>query len=426
MGGLRQCGVTPSSHLSLRLPYLPPPCTSLSHLHLPYHHTFPLNYGNSLAVADSTGDATIVCLDRSTAMKVIQRRRGFTLIELLVVIAIIAILVALLLPAVQAVREAARRMQCSDNLHNIGVAIHNYESTYSCFPSNSRRNPSNNYRGASWIAGILPQLEQKPAYAQMTFNGTDSEGNVGPNLNWQVVSTLRMEVMNCPSSSLPTTYNHTANGATTSAGSPAEFPIQIADYVGVSGGLYQPGTTTRVTPSFWAVGYKADTGMMTMAGSSIAAGPVRFSSVTDGSSNTIMVGEVSNFFRGNTGEEWDVRPSFEPVGFSWNTSCGYGNTITNYRGGMLSGGAFIGAGNFSNERTYNLMVPSVPINDDINSGWAKCAPVANNGTFRSAHSGGAQVVLGDAAVRFLSENVDFQDTFMALLNRQDGNPVGSF
>src|ERR1700676_3675353 len=92
-------------------------------------------------------------------------RRGFTLIELLVVIAIIAVLIALLLPAVQAAREAARRAQCVNNLKQIGLAMHNYHSTYDCFPpavtADDQGRPL-----LSWRVLILPYLEEAPLYAQ--------------------------------------------------------------------------------------------------------------------------------------------------------------------------------------------------------------------------------------------------------------------
>src|SRR5215213_4139527 len=98
----------------------------------------------------------VILVDRSTMR---TRRRGLTLIELLVVIAIIGVLVALLLPAVQAAREAARRMQCSNHLKQIGLAMQNYHDTFNSMPYGARYNIGG--YGPSWYVGILPFCEQK-------------------------------------------------------------------------------------------------------------------------------------------------------------------------------------------------------------------------------------------------------------------------
>src|SRR5437660_1323471 len=97
----------------------------------------------------------------------IRRRSGFTLIELLVVIAIIAVLVALLLPAVQQAREASRRASCKNNLKQLGLALHNYESSYTCFPS--AKNATNSF---SAHARLLPFLEQTNLFNTINFNVT--------------------------------------------------------------------------------------------------------------------------------------------------------------------------------------------------------------------------------------------------------------
>ena len=121
-----------------------------------------------------------------------RKLRGFTLIELLVVIAIIAILVALLLPAVQQAREAARRTQCKNNLKQLGLALHNYESTYGMFPP-SRITLSNPTFQISWNTMILPYIEQDNAYRQYNTN-----------LSWfnavnDPVTTIQLPAFVCPS-----------------------------------------------------------------------------------------------------------------------------------------------------------------------------------------------------------------------------------
>ncbi|ADG68757.1 protein of unknown function DUF1559 [Planctopirus limnophila DSM 3776] len=359
-------------------------------------------------------------------------RRGFTLIELLVVIAIIAILIALLLPAVQQAREAARRTQCRNNLKQLGLAIHNYADVFGCMPSNLRRD-SQSWTSRSWLCAILPQIDQAAAFNSLTFSGTDFDNRSagGPNLNWRIVSSLRVPGVNCPSSPLPTTYTATASTGSTTAGAPATYPFQIADYVGISGAYFVPGTSTITSPNFFANGYKNDSGMITQVVGATGTtwsgrGPVRFADVIDGTSNTVMAGEVSDFFRSSNGSQWDVRPGFEAAGYAYNSSCGYGATTGVFSGGMLSSGRFVGAGNFSNEVTFNVAIPMAPINDTTNSGWQRCLSISNNGALRSAHTGGAHVLLGDGGVRFLSQNIDFNGTFMALMGKSDSAIVGEF
>jgi prepilin-type N-terminal cleavage/methylation domain-containing protein len=104
-------------------------------------------------------------------MKPFSPRRGFTLVELLVVIAIIGVLVALLLPAVQAAREAARRMQCTNNLKQLGLAVHNYHDTFNVFPPQMLNVDTNNNRRWGWGAVTLPYIEQGNLHAQLNPDG---------------------------------------------------------------------------------------------------------------------------------------------------------------------------------------------------------------------------------------------------------------
>ncbi|QDV69414.1 hypothetical protein Poly24_31300 [Rosistilla carotiformis] len=135
-----------------------------------------------------------------------QSRVGFTLVELLVVIAIIGILVGLLLPAVQAAREAARRMQCSNNMKQLGLALHNYHDTYQCFPANAGvtlpRSPSIvNESWASWsgLASILPFIEQGPLYDQIDFSYNFDANIAGVAEHSSVVRRVRIDAFVCPS-----------------------------------------------------------------------------------------------------------------------------------------------------------------------------------------------------------------------------------
>ena len=140
--------------------------------------------------------------------------RGFTLVELLVVIAIIGILVALLLPAVQAAREASRRTHCGNNLKQLGVALHNYHDTNRRFPSGSRSHyqASAWVYGHSWIVSILPFCERGTLYDQLDMVGLSSPhtgliydngaGAVHNTHNGRLVAGMPLPVIWCPSSSL--------------------------------------------------------------------------------------------------------------------------------------------------------------------------------------------------------------------------------
>src|SRR5262245_3885112 len=171
-----------------------------------------------------------------------MQRRGFTLVELLVVIAIIGVLVALLLPAVQAAREAARRMQCSNNLKQVGLALQNYHDVYNSLPfgararfvNTSNKNPTPQFYGPSWYVGILPFCEQKPlsdlieAAALRTPDLTDltrATTRVAFNVNNQ-----KIPWMLCPSSPLPQTEILRPAGKNSS-----NITSVVSSYVGISG-----------------------------------------------------------------------------------------------------------------------------------------------------------------------------------------------
>ena len=192
-----------------------------------------------------------------------QNRSAFTLVELLVVIAIIGILVSLLLPAVQAAREAARRMQCSNNLKQIGLALHNYESAHRKFPVGSWQS---NF--ISPLVGILPYLEQGNNYQQWDF----SRSYIDP-FN-ALVSAQRVDTYLCPSMTLPRAVPLVSARET---GGPSSYLLceGTDDYMASADGVFG-----LQWPSF---GYNNPNR--------------RFSDITDGTSNTMFAGETIYNYR---------------------------------------------------------------------------------------------------------------------------------
>jgi prepilin-type N-terminal cleavage/methylation domain-containing protein len=207
---------------------------------------------------------------------VADQRRGFTLIELLVVIAIIAILIGLLLPAVQKVREAAARTQCINNLKQQGLALHNYHDTYGTLPlgNNDWSNPTPSTQGSwNWMAYILPFIEQANAYNRaVAFSLTDSYSWDNP----ECANGLKMYT--CPSDP--------RGSPIIAPGAPLGTSVNIAmtSYLGNAGQQSWPNL-----PGSWD-------------GVLFTNSAIKLLAITDGTSNTIMVGE---------------RPPSEDYDFGW-------------------------------------------------------------------------------------------------------------
>jgi prepilin-type N-terminal cleavage/methylation domain-containing protein/prepilin-type processing-associated H-X9-DG protein len=274
----------------------------------------------------------------------VARQRGFTLIELLVVIAIIAILIALLLPAVQQAREAARRTQCKNNLAQMTIAMHNYQSSFSVLPPGvvNETGPIINEAVGyhmSWLVQLLSVIDQGPLFKTIDFG----EGVYGAAND--AVRHSQVPVWHCPSN-----WN-----------SSAVVNADFSSYAGVTGGFDVP---TDV-----------DNGGLLFLNSSVA-----YKEIRDGASNTIMIGER--------------RQDDAPGGIDLGWMSGTCATLRN-------SGVVI---NIKNEQGYGAVYGSGADSDENDSPTVDLA----TGGFSSFHTGGAQFALADGSVRFISENIDKQ------------------
>ncbi len=325
-----------------------------------------------------------------------KRRRGFTLIELLVVIAIIAILVQLLLPAVQYAREAARRTSCKNNLKQIGIALHNYLETHSVFPPAGiieYRPHSPNYRGwqqISWLVLILPQMEQKNVWERFDFNRDVFSQDANP-------QAVRIENYMCPSDAAETGY--------------------------FQSGLTQQKQFARGNYAAWASPFHLD--LMRYFPGGLSTGDKSDADYTDGLSNVMMLSEV----RTRSHPE-DQRGAWA-LPWSGSSLLAYDMHHVDYwatSGPYRASGASRGQTATPNNQGPNLDMlyacPSpgeaiqqrMPCNT-ISAGWISAAP-------RSHHVGGVNVMYGDGRVTFLSENVE--QTVMANLISIDDGAVSNF
>jgi prepilin-type N-terminal cleavage/methylation domain-containing protein/prepilin-type processing-associated H-X9-DG protein len=201
------------------------------------------------------------------------RRAGFTLVELLVVIAIIGILIALLLPAVQAAREAARRAQCTNNLKQIGLALHNYHDTYNCFPMGWMidRDHGTPFSGWGWGVYLMPFLEQGALFDQMDPNRNClydvANNNLNPPID-RVILRTEIDGYRCPSDD---TKSPNPDRDLNCAG---DYHVATSNYV-CSKGFFSPSAWTSRNNNGVLYGISA----------------VKFRDIKDGTSQTIAVGE---------------------------------------------------------------------------------------------------------------------------------------
>jgi prepilin-type N-terminal cleavage/methylation domain-containing protein len=326
-------------------------------------------------------------------------KRGFTLVELLVVVSIIGILVALLIPAVNAAREAGRRTQCANNLKQIGLALNTYCEAQTAYPPGCYFDPPKVGYGHGWWIGIMPQLDQSVIYDKFDLTGASdnySSTSWANPTNDKLLTNTVLSVMRCPSSTMPATSNFNSV-----KGRPF--------YVGISGSV-----THKTAGPFPSYGTAADPG----ANSDIASaggilrwnGPRPPAQITDGASNTMMVAEQS---------DWCIDPNWQSD--PYNTT-GPQVDCRSDGGYCYESGRYRGDGN---DRLYNLTtVRYAPNMHSANAAgiskygaWQAC-----NNPILSPHATGVYAVFGDGSVHFLNDSLDI-NVLYSLADADDGQPV---
>jgi prepilin-type N-terminal cleavage/methylation domain-containing protein len=342
-----------------------------------------------------------------------SHRRGFTLIELLVVIAIIAILIGLLLPAVQKVREAAARTKCTNNLKQIGLGLHNYESAYGVFPMGAEvpvaADANGCYRGsgsapwgrASWTVQILPQLEQTAVHAGINPNADYPWGNGDVALtNSAALIRPAPPVFRCPSfTGQPAwVFPATVNAPPAAAG---DAVAQVNNYFGCMGGGVPPTTAAASNPVACTAGIGVGAYFPATFKNGILTvnSKTRMTSVTDGLSNSVLAGE--SFYAG-----------MELVRL-WSSSYRTRHGNNNFPGNLAGTSEPINSG-----KALYLSLTNQTTNQNIHN-------MISTRVFGSQHTGGANFCRGDGSVVFLTEFINL-DVYRGLGSAADGLPVGGW
>ena len=339
-----------------------------------------------------------------------SKSKAFTLIELLVVIAIIAILIGLLLPAVQKVREASSKAQCSNNLKQLGLAMHSYHDVFRIFPRNYTRVGTNAWEALSVNFLLLPYLEQNGLFQKFLLPADPAVGDSAAWANDWTLANTKLKVFICPSSEPAT--------------------LRTSDYWGGPGSNYGWSTGSS-TETNWAgsrfngmISYQSDTKM---------------SDVSDGLSNTLLASELlagtgasgaaGNFprdifytsngiFNSVVNKNFPTKAELTTIGTAAKTA------PSGVRGTMGGNWAWYSAG-------QSTLTTAAPPNWEYPTAGGDCCPGGahdwGNGIIppRSRHTAGVNALFGDGSLRFIRDSVTLI-TFQCLGNKSDGLVLGEY
>jgi prepilin-type N-terminal cleavage/methylation domain-containing protein len=357
-------------------------------------------------------------------MRVLRRWRGFTLIELLVVIAIIAILIGLLLPAVQKVREAAARMKCSNNLKQIGLAVHNYHDSFGFMPTAGSADGRplspgpwpNSGEGTNWLVHILPYIEQGNIYNKLTFTGDSGWTNVPSSPTSSAVNNVRLvagivvPIYRCPSDPRAPLLPNGSNV-------PNGVQVMRPSYVAIAGAVNNIDGSgqfreTRLTVNGWS----PDFGLTAWGGVIVPgfSGIKLTGGIPDGTSNTMMASEragkmywkdsvgglpyaahddelgdggiCNGFIRGQDGGQRDELGNLRPMQ-DWSDNRAQHFTTIRYA---------------PNQTTWLRTAANTGV-FSASQPW-KCE--GSNVPLSSSHMGGVNALNADGSVRFLRDNIN--------------------
>ena len=354
-----------------------------------------------------------------------MRRKAFTLIELLVVIAIIAVLIALLLPAVQAAREAARRAQCTNNLKQMGLAIHNYISTHGSVPPTGGYYTATNlvWQRHSMKTYILPYMEQTAAYNAINFMVSPTKPSTGAGYPEGRVINGTAGGIQISSYLCPSDPNPGNTGLNQASGSPMSFPVGVSNYPN-NVGTNRAYTGGRINGPAYYLGGSANASAASGPGD--VGSPATLSSITDGTSNTVIFSEWVKGSAGSFKAGLNLMYYSAPgIGTSGSDEADYQSCQqTNSANPWDYKGEYWMSGDVGRGGGYHHISPPNSKSCKAGTGFTDGWDIAWAMAASSFHSGGVNAAFCDGSVKFIKSSIS-RPTWRALGTMNGGEVIGS-